>query len=112
MKKLLAGLVIIIAMIVPYSYQLPIMSTAEAIDRAEKHLQNPPKEWGNSFADYDWSDTPLENIDVSLTQKKNFWSNLTNKMKWEVTIRNEGTEQTVVMDAYTGKLIEIYGLLN
>lgn len=88
------------------------MSTAEAIVRAENHLQNPPKEWGNSFSDHEWSDTPLENIDVLLTQKKNFWSNLTNKMKWEVTIRNEGTEQTVVMDAYTGKLIEIYGLLN
>lgn len=112
LKKLLFGLVIIMAMIFLYSYQLPIMSTWEAIDSAEKHLQNPPKEWGKSFSDYDWNDTPLENVVVSLNQKNSFWSNLTNRMNWEVTIKNNGSEPTVVIDAYTGKLIDIYGPLN
>lgn len=88
------------------------MSTGEAIACAEKHLQNPPQEWGESFSDYDWNDTPLENVSVSLNQKNNFWSNLTNRMNWEVAIKNNGSEQTVVIDAYTGKLINIYGLLN
>ncbi|PIC67629.1 hypothetical protein CSV71_10400 [Sporosarcina sp. P21c] len=112
MKKLLFGLVIIIAMFFSYSYQLPIMSTWEALDHAEKHLQNPPKEWGKSFSDYDWNDTPLENVAVSLNQKSGFWSNLTNRMNWEVTIKNNGVEPTVVIDAYTGKLIDIFGPLN
>ncbi|MFD1927474.1 PepSY domain-containing protein [Sporosarcina siberiensis] len=112
MKKLLFGLVIIIAMFFSYSYQLPIMSTGEAIVSAEKHLQNPPKEWGKSFSDYDWNETPLENVVVSLNQKSDFWSNLTNRMNWEVTLKNNGAEPTVVIDAYTGKLIDIYGPLN
>lgn len=75
MKKLLFGLVIVMVMIFLYSYQLPIISTGEAIASAEKHLQNPPQEWGESFSDYDWNDTPLENVSVSLNQKNNFWSN-------------------------------------
>ncbi|PIC67627.1 hypothetical protein CSV71_10415 [Sporosarcina sp. P21c] len=33
-------------------------------------------------------------------------------MNWEVTIKNNGAEPTVVIDAYTGKLIDIYGPLN
>ncbi|WP_438311386.1 PepSY domain-containing protein [Sporosarcina sp. FA9] len=112
MKKLLFGLVIIMAMIYSYSYQLPIMSTWEAIDSAEKHLQNPPEEWGKSFSDRDWNDTPLENVIVEIKQKNNFWSNLANRVNWEVTIKNNGIVPTVVIDAYTGKLIEIYGPLN
>ena len=43
MKKLLLSLVIIMAMIFSYSYQLPIMSREEAIVSAEKHLQNPQR---------------------------------------------------------------------
>lgn len=112
MKKLLFGLVIIIAIFFSYSYQLPIMSTWEALDNAEKHLKNPPKEWEKSFSDYEWSDTPLENVVVSLNQKSGFWSDLTNRMNWEITIKNNGAEPTVVIDAYTGKLIDIYGPLN
>lgn len=88
------------------------MITWEAIDSAEKHLQNPPKEWGKTFSDLDWNDTSLENVSLSLTPKSNFWSKLTNRMNWEVTIKNNGLEPTVVIDAYTGKLIDIYGPLN
>ena len=112
MKKLLLVLVIIMAMIFSYSYQLPIMTTVEAIVSAEKHLQNPQEEWGKSFANFDWNDTPLENISASLNQKNDFWSNLTNRMTWEVTIKNNGQEPTVVIDAYSGKFIDIYGPLN
>ncbi|WP_301107204.1 PepSY domain-containing protein [Sporosarcina sp.] len=112
MKKLLLVLVMIIVMFFLYSYQLPIMSTGEAIDSAQKHLQNPPKEWGKTFSDYDWNDTTLENVVVSLNQKNGFWNNLTNRMNWEVTIKNNGSEPTVVIDAYTGKLIDINGPLN
>lgn len=112
LKKLLLGLVIIMAMIFLYSYQSPIMSTGEAIASAEKHLQNPPKEWEKSFSSFDWNEIPLENISASLNQKNDFWSNLTNRMTWEVTIKNNGQEPTVVIDAYTGKFIDIYGPLN
>ncbi|MBD7984375.1 PepSY domain-containing protein [Sporosarcina sp. Sa2YVA2] len=112
MKKLLLVFLIIIAMFFSYSYQSPIMITWEAIDSAEKHLKNPPKEWGETFSDLDWNDTPLKNVSLSLTPKSDFWSKLTNRMNWEVTIKNNGSEKTVVIDAYTGKLIDIYGPLN
>jgi len=112
LKKLLFGLVIIIVIIISYSYQLPIMSTSEAIDSAEKHLQNPPKEWEKTLSGLDGNDAQLENVSLSLTPKSNFWSKLTNRMNWEVTIKNSDSEPTVVIDAYTGKLIEIYGPLN
>lgn len=112
MKKLVFSLTILIAMIFLYSYQMPIMSTSEAIASAEKHLQNPPNEWGKTFSSVDWNDTPLENVSATLSQKNNFWNNLTNKMNWEVTIKHNGQEPTVVIDAYTGKLIDIYGPVN
>ena len=73
LKKLLLSLVIIMAMIFLYSYQLPIISREEAIVSAEKHLRNPPKEWENRFSNIDWNDTPLENIGASLNQRKDFW---------------------------------------
>ena len=112
MKKLFFGLVILMAIIFSYSYQQPIMNIGEAIASAEQHLQNPPKEWGETFSNVDWNDTPAENVSASLTQKDNLWNTLMNRMNWEVTIKNSGQEPTVVMDAYTGKFIEIYGPLN
>lgn len=32
--------------------------------------------------------------------------------EWEVTIKYNGIEPTIVMDAYTGSFIDIYGPLN
>lgn len=46
-----------------YQYQKPIMSTGEAILKAEEHLQNPPKEWGNSIPKVDVKSLPSEAIE-------------------------------------------------
>lgn len=37
---------------------------------------------------------------------------LLNKREWEVTLEYEGQQAVVVINAYTGEFMEIYGLLN
>jgi len=112
LKKILLGLVVIMAMIFLYLYQSPVMSTGEAITSAEKHLQNPPKEWRKSISNVDLKGNPIENVSAFLNQKNGFWNELTNRKQWEVTIKYNGIEPTVVIDAYTGKFIDLYGPLN
>lgn len=109
MKKIVLGLVAIILMTFLYLYQSPIMNTVEAIIKAEKHLQNPPEEWAKSIPNVDLKKVPIENVSAVLQQKGGFWNQLTNRMQWEVTIKYSGIQPTVVMDAYTGKFIDIYG---
>lgn len=112
MKKIFLGLVVIMAMIFLYLYQSPIMSTDEAIINVQKHLQSPPKERGKSISYVDLKETPIENVSASLKQKNGFWNELTNEKQWEVTVRYNGNEPTVVIDAYTGEFIHLYGPLN
>ncbi|MER2079682.1 MAG: PepSY domain-containing protein [Psychrobacillus psychrotolerans] len=49
---------------------------------------------------------------MNLAQKQGYWNEITNNMKWEVTIKYTGQELTIVMDAYTGEFINLYGPLN
>ena len=112
MKKTLIGLIVILVMIFIYSYQSPIISSGEAINKAEIYLLNPPVEWENSISFNGLEGIPPENIGVNLTQKPGFWNGIANKMKWEVTIKYTGQESTIVMDAYTGEFIDLYGPLN
>ncbi|MFZ0447522.1 MAG: PepSY domain-containing protein [Bacillus sp. (in: firmicutes)] len=112
MKKILLGLVVVMAMSFLYIYQSPIMSTGDAIVSAEKHLQNPPKEWRKSTSNADLKEIPIANSSVFLNQKSGFWNELTNRKQWEVTIKYNGSEPTIVIDAYTGKFIDLYGPLN
>lgn len=114
MKKLFVGLfmISIMIMIFLYSYQKPIISFEEAIAGAEKYLQNQEEEKSKSLEKLDWNNTPSENISVSLNQKYGFWNEITNNVNWEVAIKYKGHEPTVIINAYTGKLIEIHGPLN
>ncbi|MDF2066518.1 PepSY domain-containing protein [Bacillus sp. Cr_A10] len=112
MKKILIGLVGTLVMFFLYFYQSPIISTGEAINKAEKYLLNPPEEWRKSISFNGLEEIPPENISVNLTPKHGYWNEMTNKMKWEVTIKYTGQESTIVMDAYTGELINLYGPLN
>ena len=112
MKKIFLGLVVVITMIFLYLYQSPILSTGEAIFSAEKHLQSPPEEWGKSISYVDLKETPIENVSAFLNQKNGFWNKLTNRKQWEVTVSYNGIEPTVVIDAYTGEFIDLYGSLN
>ncbi|MFS0688989.1 hypothetical protein AB1K89_07085 [Sporosarcina sp. 179-K 8C2 HS] len=62
MKKILLGLVVVMAMMFLYIYQSPIMSTVEEITNAERYLQNPPKEWSKSISYVDLKEIPIENV--------------------------------------------------
>ncbi len=109
MKKILLGLVVVLAMIFLYLYQLPTLMTIEAIYSAERYLQNPPKELSKSISYLDLKEVPEENVSAVLNQRSGFWNQLTNRMQWEVTIKYNDIQPTVVIDANTGKYIDIYG---
>ncbi|WP_431026716.1 PepSY domain-containing protein [Lysinibacillus sp. LZ02] len=109
MKKLLVGLICIMIMLFLYMYQFPIISSEEAIKYAENVLNNPPEEWQTSIV---YKGTSLENITTYLTEKSGFWNELTNQTQWEVTIKYNGGESTVVIDAYNGDFVDLYGSFN
>jgi hypothetical protein len=88
------------------------MITGEAIIKAEKHLQNPPEEWGKSISYIELKDIPPENIRATLNQKKGFFNKLFNRRQWEITIKYNDIEPTLVIDAYNGQLINLYGPIN
>ena len=111
LKKILLGLGVILTMLFLYLYQAPVMSTGEAIIKAEVHLKNPPEEW-KEISNVDLKENPPDKISTSLNQKDGIWNRITNRKQWEVTIKFSGAEPTVIMDAYTGKIIDIYGPLN
>ena len=112
LKKILIGLVVTLVMFFLYFYQSPTISTGEAINNAEKYLLNPPEEWKNSISFNGLDEIPPENISIYLIQKHGYWNEITNKMQWEVTIKYNGQESTIVMDTYTGKFIKLYGPLS
>ncbi|WP_342568099.1 hypothetical protein MKY09_08875 [Psychrobacillus sp. FSL K6-4046] len=112
MKKIiLIGLVFIPIMFFLYFYQSPIITSGEAINNAEKYLLNPPEEWKNSISFNGLEEVPPENISVYLTPKPGYWNEIMNNMNWEVTFKYNVQESTIVMDAYTGEFINLYGPL-
>ena len=88
------------------------MGTGEAIISAEKILQNPPHEYRKTISYLDLKEIQMENINAFLYPKNGFFNELTNRKQWEVTIKYNGTEPTVVIDTHTGDFIDIYGPVN
>lgn len=88
------------------------MSTGEATIKAVEHLKTPPEEFKVSIPYVELKDIPPENISVHLKPRNGLLNKLANRQQWEVTINYQGIEPTVVMDAYTGKYIDMYGPLN
>lgn len=99
-------------MIFLFQYQAPIISTDQVMNSMEKQLNDPPKEWGNSISIDDLKEITSGNIRFNLSQKKGLWNELTNKKQWEIQIEYNGISSTFIIDAYTGKNIDIYGPLN
>lgn len=110
MKKniLLYALLTFLLAAVAFLYQKPILTTDEAAMRAEGILKNPPAEWGNANLDAELKVMP-ENISANLVVSKGrFFS----RYQWEITVRYNDRMPTVIIDAYNGKYIDIYGPLS
>lgn len=112
MKRILLAICIIALFGIAYTYQSPILETNQAIYLAKKHLVTPPKEWQASFPKVKGQVVPWKVKRVELVKRRGFWCELMNMRKWEITMEYEGQEATVVLNAYTGEFIEIYGPLN
>lgn len=109
MKKVLIGLICILIMVFLYMYQLPIISSGEAVTYAENILENPPEEWSRSIK---YNEGTWENINTNLIAKSGFFNKITNKREWEVTIKTVESEYTIVIDAYSGEFIDLFGAFN
>ncbi|WP_078555942.1 hypothetical protein [Bacillus alkalicellulosilyticus] len=109
MKKVIMFLFIGIFIIAFYEYQKPIMNSAEAMISAVDCLNNPPEHLG-IFPDYiDIETIHNENVYTYLFQQKGYYNELMNKQRWEVKLKYDGKEPTVLLDAYSGKCISVYG---
>lgn len=103
---------VFITILLSYQYQKPILETAEAIEIAKEHLQNPPEEWGDSFSDMQIQSVQIKDIETFLAPKYGLFNKLTNKRQWNITIKDGAKSPTVMLDAYNGEFINIYGPLN
>ncbi|MEK4231391.1 hypothetical protein [Solibacillus sp. FSL H8-0538] len=112
MKKILIILVAALMICFLYFYKSPVISTDVALNNAEKYLLNPPEEWANSISFNSLEELTDENISVYLEQQYGLWNEITNRMQWEVTIKSSEIESTIVMDAHTGKFIDLIGGFN
>ncbi|MGG0644554.1 hypothetical protein ABE021_11495 [Sporosarcina gallistercoris] len=112
MKRIILAICIITLFGFAYSYQKPILETNEAIDHAKKHLVTPPEEWKTSFPKEGEEIVSLKVNRTELTKHQGFWSGLMNKRKWEVVLEYESKQVTVVINAYTGEFVGMYGPLN
>ena len=109
MKKFLIVLVTALTLCFLNFYKSPIISTDVALNNAEQYLLNPPKEWVNAISFNGLEELTEENISMYLIQKNGFWNKLTNRMQWEITINSSEIYTTVIMDAHTGKFIDLFG---
>jgi len=112
LKRIFFGLLIIMAICFSYFYQIPIMGIGEATIKAVEHLQTPPEELKVSIPYVELKDISPESINAHLKRRDGLLNKLTNRQQWEITINYQGIEPTVVMDAYTGKYIDMYRPLN
>lgn len=111
LKKIILGIVIVLAVFFAYEYQKPIMTTGEATKHALTCLNNPPKKLG--IKPFNRTINNIQTVQASLEPKSGFLSKLTNGREWRVTLIFKGSEEpTVTMNAYNGKCIGVSGPLS
>lgn len=104
---------VFIMLLITFQYQRPVMTSGEALIQAVAYLQDLPEDYHESMRLHlQVEELQREDYFTSLNLKRGFLSELLNRRQWEVTIKYDGMEPTVVMDAITGKFITIYGPLN
>ncbi|MCM3125998.1 MULTISPECIES: hypothetical protein [unclassified Mesobacillus] len=114
MKKIIVP-IFIVFLTIGYIFQQNPMVTGEAIVHSIELMQNPSEEWVGSISPKDLNELkglPPDNVKAILNTREGLWYNILNRKQWEVTIKFKGNEPTVVFDATTGKLIDLYGPLN
>ncbi|WNF21325.1 hypothetical protein [Mesobacillus jeotgali] len=114
MKKIIVPILIVFISVV-YIYQQNPMVTGEAVVHSVELMQKPSEEWGSSISPMDLSELEglgPDNVNATLNIREGLWYRLLNRKQWEVTIKFKGNEPTVVFDATTGKLLDLYGPLN
>ena len=112
MKKILIALITALILCFLAFYNSPVISTDVAIHNAEQYLLNPPEEWANAISFTSFEELTDENIHVYLAQKQGLWHDITNGMQWEVTIQSSEINATMIMDAHSGKVIDLIGGFN
>ncbi|WML45389.1 hypothetical protein [Neobacillus sp. PS3-40] len=111
LKKAVFGIFILLIIYFSYFYQKPMLTTGEATDYAVQCLNNPPKELGIKSFNLNLDDITSGNLFIDT--KSGFFNKLTNQRELSVTLKTKiGREQTVRINAYSGKCIEVTGPLN
>lgn len=112
-SKIAVVVVAVFIALLLFYYQRPVLTSGEALLLAVEYLQKPQEGYSDSLIlRKDVMDLQHEDYRSSLTFKQGFFSELLNRRQWEVTIKYEGMELTIVLDAITGEFITIYGPLN
>ena len=93
-------------------YESNILTSDEAIKYAEEYLQSPPPEWENSLTFVGFDENFGGDIELALIESNGSLNEIRNKKEWKITVIDIDMEVTVVMDAHTGGLIDIYGPLH
>ncbi|MFN7252388.1 MAG: hypothetical protein ACK4M9_16645 [Anaerobacillus sp.] len=111
-KKIIMFMFIGILFITFYEYQKPIMNSGEAMISAVDCINNPPDKMGIFADNIEIETIPNENIYTYLSQQDGFYNKLMNKQKWEINLKYGDKAPTVVINAYSGKCINVYGPVN
>lgn len=114
MKKILSVLLVAFIISALYQHQKPILSSEEAIIQAYENLKNPPSKLEVNLppAQIQLNDIPEGNIQLQMRQQEGFSGRIFNHQQWEVTIRYGDVIPTIIMDAATGEVLDIFGPLN
>lgn len=113
-KHMILVIMLIVTIFYSSNYHRPILASWEAHEKAYEHLKYRAEEWG--LGTY-WRDIDIQefvgcDLDTVLQSDGGILTRLTNGRHWHVTITDSERHITVVLDAYTGKLIDFLGPLN
>lgn len=113
-KQVILAIMLIFTIFYSSTYHRPILASWEAQEKAYEHLKYRAEEWGlgTYWRDIDIQEFVGHDLDTILQSDGGILTRLTNGRHWYVTIIDSGRHITVVLDAYTGKLIDFFGPLN
>ncbi|WP_236560902.1 PepSY domain-containing protein [Pontibacillus sp. HMF3514] len=100
-------------MVFLYEHQKPVLSTSGALIQAVKCLNDPPEDLGIRPMNIEVDTLTSEHISKThLVKKIGLWNSMTNHREWEITLKINGKHPTVIVDAYTGECVSVYGPLS